>query len=416
MSGKLFYNAAITTPLAGDAPASGADQGRVASWEKGALFVEDGLIAAVGDETEVRAALAAKDAEIEEERDCDGVAMIPGFVDPHTHICFAARREKEFTMRLQGKTYLEILGAGGGILSSVRAVKAASEDELFETTRENALSALNFGTTTMEVKSGYGLDTAEELKMLRVIARLGDETPLDVVPTFMGAHAVPAEYKGRADDFVDVIVNEMLPAVKEQGVARYCDVFCETGVYTVAQSRRILEAARTLGMKLRIHADEVDDTQGAGLAAELRVASAEHLLAANEKNLRAMAEAGVIANVLPATAYSLRKPYADARRMIELGVPVALASDCNPGSCFCESMPFVFGLAVMNMNMTVEEALTGCTLNAAWAVGLQDKVGSLEPGKQADFLLLDGDSPTILAYHAGVSPVMEVYKKGVYVA
>jgi imidazolonepropionase len=193
-------------------------------------------------------------------------------------------------------------------------------------------------------------------------------------------------------------------------------VFCETGVYTVDQSRRILQAARELGMKLRIHADEVDDTQGAGLAAELRAVSAEHLLAANEKNLRAMANASVIADVLPATAYSLRKPYAPVRKMIELGVPVALASDCNPGSCFCESMPFVFGLAVMNMGMTVEEALVACTLNSAWSVGLQDKVGSLEVGKQADFLLLDGDSPTILAYHAGVSPVTEVYKRGVYVS
>lgn len=416
MGGTLFFNASVTTPLMGDKPAAGAAQGLVKSWERGALCVEDGRVAAVGDEKEVRARLAAEGTEPEAERDCEGAAIIPGFVDPHTHICFAARREKEFSMRLAGRSYLEILAAGGGILSTVKTVRAAAEDELLDETRENVLSALNFGTTTMEVKSGYGLNTAEELKMLRVIGRLESETPLDIVPTFMGAHAVPSEYKGREDEFVDLIINEMLPAVKEQGIARYCDVFCETGVYTVAQSRRILQAARVLGMGLRIHADEVDDTGGAGLAAELHTVSAEHLLAANEKNLSAMAQAGVIANVLPATAYSLRKPYADARRMIGLGVPVALATDCNPGSCFCESMPFVFGLAVMNMGMSVEEALVGCTLNAAWSVGLQDKVGSLEPGKQADFLLLDGESPAVLAYHAGVSPVMEVYKKGVYVA
>lgn len=416
MSGSLYRGAAITTPLGGAAPSAGAEQGRVKTWEKGALLVIDGQIAAVGDEEEVLKSAEALDDQIDEEIDCEGACMIPGFVDPHTHICFADRREKEFTMRLQGKTYLEILGAGGGILSSVRSVAEATEDELYETTLDNVLSALSLGTTTMEIKSGYGLSTEQELKMLRVIKRIAEETPLDIVPTFMGAHAVPAEYKQNPDAFVDIIVKEMLPAVKAQGIAHYCDVFCETGVYTVDQSRRILQAARELGMKLRIHADEVDDTQGAGLAAELRAVSAEHLLAANEKNLRAMANASVIADVLPATAYSLRKPYAPVRKMIELGVPVALASDCNPGSCFCESMPFVFGLAVMNMGMTVEEALVACTLNSAWSVGLQDKVGSLEVGKQADFLLLDGDSPTILAYHAGVSPVTEVYKRGVYVS
>ncbi len=416
MSGSLYRGAAITTPLGGAAPSAGAEQGRVKTWEKGALLVIDGQIAAVGDEEEVLKSAEALDDQIDEEIDCEGACMIPGFVDPHTHICFAARREKEFTMRLQGKTYLEILGAGGGILSSVRSVAEATEDELYETTLDNVLSALSLGTTTMEIKSGYGLSTEQELKMLRVIKRIAEETPLDIVPTFMGAHAVPAEYKQNPDAFVDIIVKEMLPAVKAQGIAHYCDVFCETGVYTVDQSRRILQAARELGMKLRIHADEVDDTQGAGLAAELRAVSAEHLLAANEKNLRAMANASVIADVLPATAYSLRKPYAPVRKMIELGVPVALASDCNPGSCFCESMPFVFGLAVMNMGMTVEEALVACTLNSAWSVGLQDKVGSLEVGKQADFLLLDGDSPTILAYHAGVSPDTEVYKRGVYVS
>ena len=416
MSGTLFYNARVFTPQMSPRPAAGAEQAKIARYDEGALYAEDGLIWSVGCEADVRSFLTARGAEDIEEYNCGGACMIPGFIDPHTHICFAARRENEFLMRLEGKSYLEILAAGGGILSSVNAVKATGEDELFEATSENVLSALNYGTTTMEVKSGYGLNTAEELKMLRVIGRLAEETPLDIVPTFMGAHAVPPEYKCDPDKYVDVIVNEMLPAVKEQGIARACDVFCETGVFTVAQSRRILLTARELGFALRIHADEVADTGGAALAAELGTMSAEHLLAAHLDNLAKMARAGVIANVLPATAYSLRKPYADARRMIELGVPVALASDCNPGSCFCESMPFVFGLAVMNMGLTVNEALVGCTLNAAWSVGLADKVGSLETGKQADFLLLDGDSPAVLAYHAGVSPVMEVYKKGVYVA
>jgi len=212
------------------------------------------------------------------------------------------------------------------------------------------------------------------------------------------------------------MIEEMIPAISQQGIAEFCDVFCEEGVFSVGQSRAILEAARKYGMKLRIHADEVHDTGGAKLAAELPTVSAEHLLAASEENLNAMAHAGVIANLLPATAYSLRKPYASARRMIELGVPVALATDCNPGSCFTESMPFVFGLAVMNMHMTVEEALVGTTLNGAWSLGMEKKVGSLSVGKQADFLLLDGESPAVLAYHAGVSPVFAVYKKGVRVA
>ena len=414
MTATLFRNARITTPIGGDAPLAGSDQGRVATYEKGALLCENGLIAAIGDEKDVL--IKAEEMDVDMEVDCEGTCMIPGFVDPHTHICFAKRRESEFSMRLAGTPYLEILKAGGGILSSVRSVHEATEDELFETTLDNVLSALNFGTTTLEIKSGYGLTTESELKMLSVIGRIARETPLDIAPTFMGAHAVPTEYKGNPDKFVDIMVEEMLPAVKEQGIAKYCDVFCEEGVFTVDQSRRILEKARELGFLLRIHADEVHDTGGAGLAAELGTVSAEHLLAANEKNLRSMAVNGVIADVLPATAYSLKKPYAPVRKMIDLGVPVALATDCNPGSCFTESIPFVFGLGVMNMDMTVEEALVATTLNPAWSLGLQDRVGSLEVGKQADFLLLDGESPAILAYHAGVSPVVEVYKKGVQVA
>jgi imidazolonepropionase len=339
-----------------------------------------------------------------------GACVIPGFVDPHTHLCFAKRREDEFKMRLDGLPYLEILKRGGGILSSVNAVKSVTEEELFFATKKLALSALAKGTTTIEIKSGYGLDLELELKMLSVISRISRETPLDVVPTFMGAHAVPVEYKERPDDFVDLIINEMLPKVREQGIAEFCDIFCEEGVFSVAQSRKILNAAREMGFGLKIHADEVHDLGGAGLAAELGVRSAEHLLAAAEENLRAMGRAGSIAVLLPATAYSLKKPYAKGREMIDWEVPVALATDCNPGSCFCESVPFIFGLGVMNMDMTVEEALSAATLNAAYAINRQHKVGSLEPGKQADFLVLDGETPTTLAYHVGSTSVLEVHK------
>jgi imidazolonepropionase len=407
---KLFRNARIFTASDPGKPLSGKGQGKVRYLDDGALLCRDGVIEAIGHQEEVAASLQADEPDLE--IDCKARCLIPGFVDPHTHMCFAKRREEEFARRMEGMEYLEILRRGGGILSSVQAVRAASEQELFSVTIENAISALRFGTTTLEIKSGYGLDTETELKMLRVIERVGIETPLDVVPTFLGAHAVPQEHAKAPDRYVDVVIREMIPEVSRQGIARFCDVFCEEGVFTLEQSRRILKSAREAGMGLKIHADEVHDLGGAGLAAELGAISAEHLLAANDDNLRAMAEKEVIGVLLPATAYSLRKHYAPARKMVEMGVPVALATDCNPGSSYTESMPFVFGLAVLNMNLTVPEALVAATLNASYAVGMEEKAGSLDIGKYADFLLLDGESPAILAYHAGVSPVVEVYKRG----
>jgi imidazolonepropionase len=411
---KLFRNARITTPSDSGRPLAGNIQGEVRFFENGALLCKDGLIEAIGTAEEVLG-LAAVNNEVLEV-DCDGLCMIPGFVDPHTHMCFAKRREEEFSLRIEGTDYLEILRQGGGILSSVRAVRSSSEEELFSVTQTHALSALRFGTTTLEIKSGYGLETEAELKMLRVIDRVGRETPLDVVPTFMGAHAVPEEYAGTPEKYVDYLLEDMIPAVAEQGVARFCDVFCEKNVFSLEQSRRVLMAARGNGLGLKIHADEVYDLGGAGLAAELQAVSAEHLLAANEENLRAMANRGVIGVLLPGTAYSLRKPYAPARKMVDLEVPLALATDCNPGSCYTESMPFVFGLAVLNMNLSVNEALVAATLNAAYSIQEDQSVGSLDVGKSADFLLLDGESPAVLAYHAGVSPVVAVYKRGEQVA
>jgi imidazolonepropionase len=374
------------------------------------MVVRDGLIEAVGPEEEILSSLSGR--EFDEEIDCGGRCVIPGFVDPHTHMCFARRREEEFSLRLAGTPYLEILQKGGGILSSVRSVREATEDDLFENTLASALSALSLGTTTVEMKSGYGLDTETELRMLSVIRRVGRETPLDVVPTFMGAHAVPELYRGNGDGYVDLLVEEMLPAVEEQGIARFCDVFCEEGVFSAAQTERILAEASRRGLGLKVHADEVHDTGGAALAARMGAVSAEHLLAVSDEGIGALAKSGTTAILLPATAYSLRKPYARARAMIEHGVPVALATDCNPGSSFTESMPFVFGLAVMAMGLTVEEALTAATKNSACAVGMGAVCGTLEAGKQADFLLLDGETPAVLAYHAGVPAVEGVCKKG----
>lgn len=414
MSLQLYRNARIFTPVDRGRPCSGSVQGELAHFPNGAMLVRDGVIAEMGEE---QAVLHNLDSSLlSEETDCDGKCMIPGFVDPHTHCCFATLREQEFALRAAGKPYLEILKSGGGILSSVDSVTRASIEELYQNSHKHVMQALSLGTTSIEIKSGYGLTTEIELKMLEVIGLLRDNTPLDIVATFLGAHAIPPAYKDHSDDFISLLIEESLPAVKAQSIAQFCDIFCEQGVFTIEQGRRLLTAAQALGLGVKIHADEVNDLGGAALAAELEAISADHLLAANDENLRAMAQRGVVANLLPATAYSLGKEYARARAMIDMDLPVALATDCNPGSSYTESMQFVFGLAVLNMDMSPAEALTGVTLNPAYSLGIANKVGSLESGKQADFLLLSGITPAILAYHAGVSSVDAVYKKGVRVS
>lgn len=414
MSQQLYKKANIYSPKDTGIPCAGAAQGELVIYENGALLVQNGLIAKIGTEAEVTENLRSDI--LDSAVDCGGKALIPGFVDPHTHCCFAALREEEFQLRAAGTPYLEILRQGGGILSSVKAVERATVDELYENTIKHLNRALSLGTTTIEIKSGYGLKTEHELKMLEAIGQASSSTVLDVVVTYLGAHAIPPEYKENPDLFIDSIIDESLPAVKEQNIAEYCDIFCEQGVFSVEQSRRLLKAAKKLGIGIKIHADEVHDLGGAGLAAELGAISADHLLAANDTNLQAMAKKGVVANLLPGTAYSLRKNYARARDMISMGLPVALATDCNPGSCYTESMQFIFGLAVLNMYMSPAEALSGATLNPAYSLGIADKVGSLDVGKQADFLLLNGKSPAILAYHAGVSSVHSAYKKGILVS
>lgn len=415
MKTTLFRNARIVTPEDPGIPLAGPAQATVASFDPGALLCRDGLVVAVGPEKDVLDAArwterSARRPRSADEVDCEGRCVIPGFVDPHTHLCFVEPREAEFLRRLDGASYLDILAAGGGILATVESVRAASVEALAEATRRRALACLRHGTTTIEIKSGYGLSTESELKQLAAIDAVARATPLAVVPTFLGAHAVPREFAGRADAYVDLLVRETVPAVA--GRARFCDAFCERGVFTPEQCRRVLEAARAAGMRPKLHADEVHDTGGAALAAELGAVSAEHLLAAGEDGVRRLAAAGCVAVLLPATAYALRKPYAAARRMVELGLPVAIATDCNPGSSFTESMPFVFGLAVLGMGLSVNEALVASTLNAAYAVGEAELAGSLSIGKRADLLLLDGETPGIVAFHAGVSPVHAVYTNG----
>lgn len=413
MEYTLYRNAEIYTPHDPGTPLAGEKQRDVTHYPEGAILVSGGKVVGVGQEQDVVTKVDTNgNVQVIE---LGGRCLIPGFVDPHTHMCFAARREAEFLERIKGTPYLDILARGGGILSSVRAVASASEEELYEVTRHHVDSALRFGTTSLEVKSGYGLDTENELKMLKVIGQVAEEVSQDIVPTFLGAHAIPEGYRDMPDAFIDLVISEMLPAVMDQGIAKHCDIFCEEGVFSIEQGRRLLKVAKKLGMGVKLHADEVHDLGGAGLAAELTALSADHLLAASDENLAAMAHANVVATLLPATAYSLRKEYARARKMIELNLPVALATDCNPGSSYTESMPFVIGLAVLNMEMTPNEALVAATLNSSYAIGIADRVGSLDVGKQADFVVLDGESPAILAYHAGVSPVSEVYKRGLRV-
>ena len=413
MSMELLVNANIFTPIDSGGPSAGKRQGELAHFDNGAILVKDGLIAKIGDQMDVLADLSTE--ERARAHDCAGKCVVPGFVDPHTHNCFAALRESEFELRIAGTPYLEILRRGGGILSSVKSVAVADVENLAANTEKQILRALSLGTTTMEIKSGYGLDTENELKMLDAIQMASERTPIDSVATFLGAHAIPGKFKDRSDDYISLIVEEMLPAVIEQGIAEHCDIFCEEGVFSISQGRTLLSAALESGLKIKLHADEVHDLGGAGLAAELKALSADHLLAAGDGNLDAMSEAGVVATLLPVTAYSLRKPYARARTMIEKNLPVALATDCNPGSSYTESMPFAIGLGIMNMLMTPAEALTAATLNSAYAIDMADRVGSLETGKQADFVVLDGQSPAILAYHAGVSPVEAVFKKGIMI-
>ncbi|HSB78208.1 MAG TPA: imidazolonepropionase [Candidatus Methylomirabilis sp.] len=346
-----------------------------------------------------------------------GKTVMPGLVDPHTHLVFAGSRENEFAMRIQGKTYQEIAAAGGGINATVAATRKASKDEL----RANGRAALDrmlvLGTTTLEAKSGYGLDLPSEIKMLEVIRELNEWGPATIIPTFMGAHEIPPEMRQNPEAFVDLVITRMIPEVAAQKLARFCDVFCESGVFSVEQSERILRAAQAAGLESRVHADEMTDLGGAGMAARIKARTADHLLHASDDGIRQMAQAGVIAVLLPGTAYFLHlQRYARARDMIAAGVPVALATDFNPGSCMTESLPLIMNLACTQMRMLPAEAITAATINAAWAIGEEDCAGSLEIGKQADVLILDAPGHEHLCYHFGVNLVESVIKNGKVVA
>ncbi len=410
MAGKklLIKHASELITCAGPAPKKGTAMADIGIIADGALLAEDGTILWTGPTAE----LPVKDESGWEVIDAAGKCVMPGFVDSHTHMVFGGYRAEEFFWRLAGTPYLEILERGGGILNTVQATRQASLAELKELAAKRLQDMLAMGVTTVEGKSGYGLDKETELRQLAVMDELNREQPVEIVPTFMGAHAVPPEYKGRPDEYVDYIIKEVLPAVAKQGVAEFCDVFCEKGVFSLEQSRRLLEAARALGLKAKLHADEIVSLGGAELAAELNACSADHLLQASDAGIADLSEKETVATLLPMTAFCLRESYARARAMIDSGAAVALATDYNPGSCFSHAIPLVAALAAIQLAMKPAEIVTALTINGAAAVNRAGKIGSLEKGKQADIVILEYPSHLFLVYHAGMNIVEKVIKHG----
>ena len=405
----VIRHAAELYTCAGPAPRIGAgmrDAGRIVDVT---IAASKGRIVFVGSHADADSALElAPGATVLEATGC---AVVPGFVDAHTHIVYAGDRRDELRRRLEGATYREIAQQGGGILSTVRATRTATVESLVETTLPRLHEMLRCGTTTAEVKSGYGLTLESELTQLRAIRRLATEQPIELDATFMAAHELPPEFRDRREDYVRAIVEEMIPAVAREGLARWCDVFCEDGVFTPDEAARILEAGRHSGLQARIHANELGATGGASVAARLRVRSADHLVFVDEAEARALAESGVVATLLPTTALYLRLGrYAPARLLIESGVAVALATDANPGGGLSPSMPFVITLGCFGMGLTFEEALVASTINAAHSLDRATEVGSLEIGKQCDAVIVDG--PAVELLRVGAKSIQHVIKRG----
>jgi imidazolonepropionase len=379
----------------------------VAVIEDGAVRMRDGRITWVG-----RTADLPQPSADEQVIDATKKTVLPGFIDSHTHLVFSGSREAEFEQRLQGKTYEQSAAAGGGINATVRRVREASKEELKTEARERLARLMHLGVTTVEVKSGYGLTLEDEVKCLEVVADLNGEGPWELVPTFLGAHAVPPEFQTRRADYVKLLTDIMLPEIARRKLAEFCDVFCDIGAFDLAETETILNAARSLGFRVKLHADELSSLGGAELAARMQAVSADHLLCVTDVGIDAMAKAGTIATLLPGTAFFLGLAYAPARKLIERGLAVALASDCNPGTCPTENLPLVGTMACTQMRMLPAEVVTALTLNAAAAVGRSDRLGSLEVGKQADIVICDVPNYQQLFYHFGVNHVWRVFKRG----
>ncbi|MDM5245970.1 imidazolonepropionase [Lysinibacillus sp. G4S2] len=404
-------NEVITLKSAEQGPRTKEQMRDIAVVENGSVLMEGNSIVAVGPIAQLEADFPGL-VKVAEVIDASGKVVMPGLVDCHTHLVHGGTREQEFNMRLNGSTYMEIMNAGGGIHATTKRTRETSFGDLYEKTMNHLDVFLKHGVTTVEAKSGYGLDWETEKKQLEVVKELQASHDIDVVSTFMGAHAVPRDYKGREDEFVDVVIHDMLPKVAELKLAEFNDVFCEKGVFTPEQSRRILEAGKALGLTPKIHADEIEPYKGAELASEVGAISAEHLLVASDEGIQKMAEAGTIAVLLPGTAFFLRAPFARGRLMIDEGVPVAISTDFNPGSSPTMSLPFIMNLACMHMGMTLEEVLTATTINAAYALNRGHQIGSLEAGKQADVIILDVANYKQLQYFYGMNHTNTVIKDG----
>jgi len=401
----------ITLKGSSNAPLTGEKMGELHIIENGSVWIENGKIMAVGTDEEL--AQQYKDRMDETDIiDASGKTVTPGFIDPHTHLVYAGSRENEFNMRLNGATYMEIMNAGGGIHATTRATREADEETLFNESKHRLDQFLKHGVTTIEAKSGYGLSLEHELKQLQVAKKLNEAHPIDIVSTFMGAHAVPSEYKERPDDFVRLVVEEMIPKVSELKLAEFNDVFCERGVFTPGQARIILEAGKENGLIPKIHADEIEPYKGAELAAEIGAISADHLLRASDEGIEMMAAKGVIAVLLPGTAFFLMAEAANGRKIIDRGVPVALSTDCNPGSSPTVSLPFIMNLGCLHMGMTPAEVVTAVTINAAHAINRGKEIGSIEIGKQADISIFNVPNYMQLVYHYGMNHTDTVIKNG----
>ena len=410
---KLLRNISslVTVNTNGKNFKTGTDMNDIGEIKNAAMLISD-KIEWLGTDDEAMNMLSNGTMKVDEILELSGMTVLPGFVDSHTHIVFAGDRSREFGRRLQGVTYKQIAEEGGGILTTVKATRNATVEELYKNGEKLLLSAMKHGTTSFEIKSGYSLNLEGEFNQLKAIQKLKDNHSCDIKVTFLGAHDFPPEYREKRDDYVTLLCNEMIPFVAEHKLADYCDAFVDEGYYTVEQGRKVLESAKKHGLKVRLHADELADVSAGKLAAETGCLSADHLLFVSDESLDAMKQAGTVACLLPGTAYFIRMPYADARKIIDKGLITAIATDTNPGSSFTENMQMILSLAVINMKMSAEEAITAATINGAYSLEISDRKGSLEVGKDADFAIYNCKSYTDIMYHFGINHVAQTWIKG----
>ncbi len=408
MSKLIIKNASELITCKGKAPKHGKDMSDIGLINNGCVVIENDIIIDVGT-NDILNKYDEKEYQI---IDATNKAVLPGFIDSHTHLIFGGYRADEFSWRLKGDSYMSIMERGGGITSSVRATRNTSIEEFIALGMNRLNKILYMGVTTVEGKSGYGLDCETEIRQLKAMQKLNEMHPVDIVPTFLGPHSVLPEYKGKEDEFIQFMIDDVLPKVKEENLAIFADIFCEKNVFTIEQSRKFLTASKNAGLKLKIHADEMYQLGGTELAVELGCTSADHLLQASDEGIKQLSKSNTVATLLPATAFCLKEEYARARYMIDSGCAVALATDFNPGSCFTNSVPLIIALAALHMNMTIEEIIIALTINAAAAVGRGDIIGSIEKGKKADIIILEYPSIHFLPYHAAVNIVETVIKNG----